>query len=273
MKNETLHVDTEKLKFYGLLAHWDEVAQAPWLPNVLMWEENARTERSLKRRLDNAHLGHFKPLGEFNWEWPTRCDRRLFMSCFELDFVETATNIIFCGPNGVGKTMLASNLGYEAVLKGHTCLFTTAGCMLNELAAQDGDNALRRRLNYFVKPSILIVDEVGYLSYSNRHADLFFEIISRRYEKKPTIITTNKPFSEWSEIFPNASCVVSLIDRLVHHSEIITIEAKSFRLKESQEKREQRKMKRNETLSGSKNNVKEKENKRQSLPAKITDEG
>jgi DNA replication protein DnaC len=112
--------------------------------------------------------------------------------------------------------------------------------MLNNLASLDGDSSLRRRLQYHTKPALLFIDEVGYLSYSHRHADLLFEIISRRYEKKSTLVTTNKPFSEWAEIFPNASCVVSLVDRLVHHSEIISIEADSFRLKEATEKTLQR---------------------------------
>lgn len=112
--------------------------------------------------------------------------------------------------------------------------------MLNELASQDGDNALRRKIKYYVQPQLLVIDEVGYLSYSNRHADLLFEIISRRYQQKSTLVTTNKPFTEWGDLFPNASCVVSLIDRLVHHSEIISIEADSYRLKEAKEKNLQR---------------------------------
>lgn len=127
------------------------------------------------------------------------------------------------------------------MLHGFNALFTTAGHMLNELAAQDGDNALRRRIKHYVQPQLLCIDEVGYLSYSNRHADLLFEIISRRYQEKSTIVTTNKPFSEWNQIFPNASCVVSLIDRLVHNSEIISIDAESYRLKEAKEQNLKRK--------------------------------
>ena len=152
-----------------------------------------------------------------------------------LSFIQEATNPVLCGPNGVGKSTIACNIGYQAVMQGYTVLFTTAGAMLNDLAAQDGDNALRRRLQYYVKPALLMIDEVGYLSYSDRHADLLFEIIARRYEEKATLITTNKPFSEWGKLFPNAACVVSLIDRLVHHSEIVNIEADSFRLKEAKE--------------------------------------
>jgi len=130
-------------------------------------------------------------------------------------------------------------------------MIVTAGHMLNELASQDGDNALRRRIKYYVQPQLLIVDEVGYLSYSNRHADLLFEVISRRYQEKPTMVTTNKPFSEWGDVFPNASCVVSLIDRLVHNSEIISIDAESFRLKEAKEQSLARKEKRSMRMAKS----------------------
>ena len=128
--------------------------------------------------------------------------------------------------------------------EGHTVLFTTAAEMLNILAAQDGDIALRRRLRYYAQPTLLVIDEVGYLSYSNRHADLLFEIISRRYEEKSVLITTNRPFSEWGEVFPNAACVVSLVDRLVHNAEIIQIKGDSYRLKEAKERDLQRKQQR-----------------------------
>ena len=131
--------------------------------------------------------------------------------------------------------MIVSNIASQAVLRGSTVLFTTAAAMLNELTELDSDSALRRRIKHYTSPGLLIIDEVGYLSYSNRHADLLFEVISQRYEKKSTCITTNKPFPEWRDIFPNATCVVSIIDRLVHHSEILNIEGDSFRLKEAQE--------------------------------------
>lgn len=111
-------------------------------------------------------------------------------------------------------------------------------------AGQDGDIALKRRLALYTRPSLLVIDEIGYLSYSNRHADLLFEIINRRYELKSTIITTNRPFSEWNEVFPNAACVVSIIDRLVHHAEIVQIDGESFRLKEAKEQAQRRLKKR-----------------------------
>jgi DNA replication protein DnaC len=223
------------LKLYGLIAHWDEASQAEWVSHLLQWEEGERSERSLVSRLKCARIGRFKPLANFDWKWPKKCDREAIEDFMQLTFLNEAINIVICGPNGVGKSTVARNIAHQAVIHGHTALFTTAGDMLNELASQDGDSALRRKLKFYAQPALLVIDEVGYLSYSNRHADLMFEIISRRYHKKSTVITTNKPFTEWREIFPNASCVVSLVDRLVHRSEIINIEAESYRLKEAKE--------------------------------------
>jgi DNA replication protein DnaC len=144
------------------------------------------------------------------------------------------------GPNGVGKSTLALNLAYQALVHGHTALFTTAGQMLGELAALDSDSAVRRRLRRYASPDILVIDEVAYLSYSNRHADLLFELVSRRYGSASTVVTTNRPFSEWHEVLPNAACVVSLVDRLVHRAEVIAIEGESYRVKEARERAEQR---------------------------------
>jgi DNA replication protein DnaC len=160
-----------------------------------------------------------------------------------LRFIEESANIILVGPNGVGKSMIAQNITHHAVMQGHSALFVNAAQMLNDLAAQDGDNALRRRLQHYARPDLLVIDEVGYLSYGNRHADLLFNIVNRRYELKPTIVTTNRPFAEWSEVFPNAACVVSIVDRLVHHSEILVIEGESYRMREAKERSASRKKK------------------------------
>jgi len=102
----------------------------------------------------------------------------------------------------------------------------------------------RRRLALYARPRLLLIDEIGYLSYSNRHADLLFEIVSRRYQEKSTLVTTNRAFAEWGEVFPNAACVVSLVDRLVHNAEIVQIEGESYRLKEARERSEQRRKQR-----------------------------
>ena len=242
--DDPLRARAKALKLYGLLAHWEEVAGSDWIEPLIQWEEQERARRSLERRLGNAHLGRFRPLADFDWDWPKRCDREAIEELMTLGFLEEVANAILVGPNGVGKSTIARNIAHQAVLAGHTVLCTSAGHMLNELAGADGDRALRHRLALYARPRLLVLDEIGYLSYSNRHADLLFEIVSRRYQEKSTLITTNRPFAEWGEVFPNAACVVSLVDRLVHNAEIIPIEGESYRLKEAKERSEQRRKQR-----------------------------
>lgn len=228
------------LKLHGLLQHWNELGEAAWVEPMIAWEEGERLRRSQERRLRAAQLGRFKPITDFDWTWPKHCDRAAIEALLRLEFLEDASNAVLIGPNGVGKSTLARNIAHQAVRAGHSVLFTAAAAMLSDLAAQDGDRALKRRLQRYVRPTLLAIDEVGYLSYSNRHADLLFEIVSRRYESKSTLVTTNRPFAEWGEVFPNAPCVVALIDRLVHHVEIIAIDADSYRLKEASERSQRR---------------------------------
>ena len=236
---DELQTRANALRLYGLLTHWSDVAAEPWVAPLVQWEEDERARRSLERRIRDAHLGSFKPLCDFDWAWPKRCDRAVVEELMTMEFVKDTANVVLIGPNGVGKSTLALNLAYQAIVHGHTALFTTAGQMLGELAALDSDSALRRRLNRYASPDILVIDEVGYLSYSNRHADLLFELISRRYGTASTVVTTNRPFKEWAEVFPNAACVVSLVDRLVHRAEVVVIEGESYRVKEARERAEQ----------------------------------
>ena len=228
------------LRLHGLQAHWAEAMghpeQARWVAQLLSWEAAERGRRSLERRLSAAHIGRFKPLADFDWSWPRSIDRGAVEELMTLEFLKDASNVVLVGPNGVGKTMCACNLGYHAVLAGHTALFITAGQLLGELAALDSDSALRRKLRQYAAPDLLIIDEVGYLSYSNRHADLLFELVSRRYQHKSTVVTTNKAFADWGEVFPNAACVVSLVDRLMHRAEVVRIDGQSYRAKEAQER-------------------------------------
>ena len=244
LTDRDLQAQAAALKLYGLLAHWDELADcgSPWIKKLIHWEEVERKKRGLERRLASAHLGRFKPLADFDWGWPAQCDKGTVSELMTLSFIDKSSNIILVGPNGIGKSTIAQNIAYQAVMQGYTALFVNAAQMLNDLASQDGDNALRRRLRHYAQPQVLVIDEVGYLSYGNRHADLLFEIINRRYEQKSTIVTTNRPFAEWNEVFPNAACVVSLVDRLVHHSEIVVLEGESYRMKEAKERASKKKI-------------------------------
>ena len=242
--NEPLEPNTpqsrlHRLGLFGLVSRWKEVATQPWIEQLLQIEEAERKRRSLDRRLRNARIGSFKAIDRFDWTWPTNVDRQAIEELFSLAFIDDCENAIFLGPNGVGKTMFMKNIAHHALVQGHTVRFTTASDMLADLAAQDSPSALTRRMRRWATPTVLCIDEVGYLSYSPRYADLLFEIVTRRHEaRKPILMTTNKAFSEWTEVFPHATCTVTLVDRLTHRAEIIEIQADSYRLKESKERRE-----------------------------------
>ena len=241
---DTLRARAKALNLHGLLAHWAETGSAEWVAKLIEWEEAERARRSLERRLRAARIGRFKPICDFDWAWPTGCDRAAVEALMALDFLKDTANVVLRGGNGLGKTMIARNIAHQAVIQGHTVLFTSAGQLLGELCAIDSDAVLRRRLRHYASPKLLLIDEVGYLSYSSRAADLLFELISRRYEHNSTLVTTNQPFREWKKVFPNAACVASLVDRLIHNAEIIDIEGKSYRLKEAEERAQHRATKR-----------------------------
>jgi len=213
-----------------------------WSPHVLL-EELARQEhaererRSLERRLRAAHLGRFKPIDAFDWNWPQKIDRPVLERALSGELVRERENLILVAAQGLGKTLLARNIAHAAVLQGHSALFIEASRMLLDLGAQDSARALERRLRHYAKPALLCIDEVGYLSYDARAADLLFEVVSRRYEQKSIIISTNLAFKDWPTIFPNASCVTALIDRLTHHADICLLEGESYRRREAEARR------------------------------------
>jgi DNA replication protein DnaC len=149
-----------------------------------------RAKRSLERRLARSRIGRFKPMADYEWDWPKRIDRDAIEAALRLEFLEGARNIVLVAPQGLGKTMIARNIAHHAVTAGHSVLFVTAAQLLLDLAAQDSARALERRFRHYCRPSLLCVDEIGYLSYDARNADLLFQIISRRYENKSLVMTT-----------------------------------------------------------------------------------
>lgn len=254
MSNDDLRSRARRLNLFGLLARWDELGGKDWVRTLLDCEEAERQHRSLCRRKRNARLGAFKPIADFDWSWPTAIDRDGIEDLFTLGFVREIANVVLIGSNGLGKSMIAQNLAYQALLAGHTVLQVTASEMLTDLAAQDSSQALARRLRRYCNPTVLVLDEVGYLSFGTRHADLLFEVVNRRHERKPLVLTTNKAFSEWNQVFPVSSCVTALVDRVIHKAEIFKIEGDSYRKKEAEEraqrKLDERKAKRRKTRAG-----------------------
>jgi DNA replication protein DnaC len=205
------------------------------LEHIADAEQRERAKRSLDRRVDRSRLGGFKPLADFDWAWPTRIDREAVDAAMALDFLAARRNIVLVAPQGLGKTMIAQNILHAALQAGHNALFITAAQMLLDLGGQESARALDRRLRFYASRPLLCIDEIGYLSYDARNADLLFQVVSRRYERKSLVLTTNLAFSDWPTVFPNAACTTALIDRVVHHAEIIAIEGESYRRREAQQ--------------------------------------
>jgi DNA replication protein DnaC len=221
------------LRLYGIVAHWSEIQSEPWLPQVLEMERDERALRSHQYRLRNAKIGAFKARADFDWKHLKKVDRAQIDELFTLDFIGEGTNVVFIGPNGVGKTMLARNLAYEAVIRGVSTRYISASDMLASLGGLSG-SFLTQRLKRYVSPSLLVIDELGYLSYDAYLADLLYEVLSRRYDTEAsTVITTNKPFAEWNQTFEGAACVATMVDRLCHRVEIVQLQGDSYRASEA----------------------------------------
>lgn len=233
---DALRERARKLGFYGLVEAWDDLVGQSWVEPTIAREEKERHRRSHDRRIKRAKIGKFKLIADYDWSWPRKIDRDQIEELLTLAFLEENINPIFVGPNGVGKSMFSQNIAHAAVLAGHTVRFTTASQLLNDLGEQDSSQSFEWRLRKYTQPRLLVIDELGYLSYDSRSADLLFEVVTRRYQEKSTIISTNRAFAQWNETFPNASCVVTLVDRLIHRSEIVEIDGESYRRKEALER-------------------------------------
>lgn len=196
-------------------------------------EIHERARRSFERRLQRSHVGRFKPIADFEWNWPKKIDRSIIERALTLDFIPEARNLILMGSNGLGKTMIVKNIAYAALQAGYSVMFRTAPEILADLHC-DSPQALRRKLSYYARPALLAIDEVGYLSYDTAAADLLYEVVNRRYERRSILMTTNKAFKDWNTVFPNATSIATLLDRLTHHADITLIEGQSYRVRESE---------------------------------------
>ena len=209
---------------------WDPIK---FLAHLLEGEALLRRERSTQRRIRLARFPVIKTLDQFQWSWPKKINRLQVQNLFRLDFMANHANVILLGGVGLGKSHLATALGYCACLKGHSVVFSTAIDVINTLTAAQKAGRLKQELNKYLKPKLLILDELGYLPIDKLGADLLFQIISQRYERGAMVITSNRVFKKWPQIFNNDSTLTAaILDRLLHHAETVVIEGKSYRMKD-----------------------------------------
>lgn len=200
---------------------------------LVVKEAAHRAGRSLESRLSRAQLGRYKPMADFDWDWPKSIDRPLVESLFDLAFMRHAKNVVLVGNQGLGKTMIAKNLALSAVQHGYSALCVLASKLIADIGGQDSAWMRERCFRRYCRPALLVIDEIGYLAYDNAAADILFQLVNRRYESKPIVLTTNLVFRDWSAIFPNAASASALVDRLTHHSSVVVIKGDSYRKREA----------------------------------------
>ena len=215
-----------------------EAAAHPWshaefLRRFIEAETHERQQRALERRIRAARFPVRKTLDQFRWDWPKKINEAQIRHLFELRFVTEHANAIFCGGVGLGKTHLATALGYAACQAGHSVLFTTAVDAVNALVSAQASHRLQAELKKYLAPALLVLDEVGYLPLDKAGADLLFQVVSQRYERGSLIITTNKAYKHWPSIFNNdAGITAAILDRLLHRADTVVLEGPSYRMKD-----------------------------------------
>lgn len=203
------------------------------LAKLVEGEADHKRDRSVQWRVKQAGFPLIKDINDFQWDWPTSINREHIQDIFRLQFIPQKQNIIFMGGVGVGKTHLAIALAHAACQKRHSVLFSTAVDIVNTLTAAQKIGQFKSTLKKYTRPELLLMDELGYLPIDKFGADCLFQVISTRYEKACTIITTNKPYKKWPELFANDTTLTSaVLDRLLHHAQTVLIEGKSYRMKD-----------------------------------------
>lgn len=242
MNTSLLPDQLSSLKLDHVLEHYrplaDQAAREQWthddyLARLVEGEVHQRQERNLERRLRLARFPWIKTLEQFQWTWPKKINRSQVQHLFKLGFMEHHTNVIFCGGVGLGKTHLAIALAHTACVAGHTVLYAPAVNVINHLLAAQTTHRLKSEIKKYLTPQLLVLDEVGYLPIDKAGADLLFQVISARYERNSTVITTNKAYKQWPSILNNdTGLTAALLDRLLHHAETILVDGNSYRMKD-----------------------------------------
>ena len=216
---------------------WDEAARKgssflEILAILIGMEQAAREQRALERRMREARLPKPKTLAEYDFKFPKRIPKAAIVRLFDCDFIQQYGCAVLIGPTGTGKSHLLTALGYTAVERGYSVRHTRVVDMINHLTAAQINGSLGKTLGSYVRPSLLLLDELGYLPIDKRGADLLFQVVAARYEVGSIVITTNRPFREWGKIFDvDNTLATAMIDRLMHHGEGIVIQGDSYRMR------------------------------------------
>jgi DNA replication protein DnaC len=231
-----------KLNLTTMLNHHEQLAEdaarsnlgyLPYLKQLTEIEIQARCERSIARKIKNAGFPLIKTLEQFNWSWPASINRQQIQDLFRLRFIDHNANVILMGGVGLGKTHLATALAHAACLNDISVLFTSAVDIVNTLSAAQAIAALPKALKRYTTPRLLVIDELGYMPMDKRGSDLLFQVVSARYERGSIVLTTNAAYKQWPRIFDNDSTITAaVLDRLLHHCDTITIEGRSYRMKD-----------------------------------------
>lgn len=238
----TLRAQLTVLQLLYLREHYEALATeavrkqlspVDYLAELIEGELHRREQRSLERRIRDARMPVLKSLDTFDWSWPKKINREQIQNLFRLTFLNDHTNVVLVSNVGLGKTHLMIALAHAACLRAHSVRFTTAVEIINTLTAAQRVGSWKREMAKYVRPTLLAIDELGYLPIDKAGGDALFQVISQRYEHGSTLITTNRVFKKWVEIFNNDSTLTTaLLDRLLHHCEVVRIEGESYRQKD-----------------------------------------
>lgn len=231
-----LHHSAQTIQDQAKQAASNNLSHLEFLENLLSQEASVRHKRIVQLRIAQSKLPVIKTMDTFDWAHPTSIPKQLILNTFSFDFVEKKENFILLGPSGLGKSHVAQALTYAACQKEIKTLWTTAADLVNALTAAKADRSLSRTIRHYVAPKLLVIDELGFLPLDKDGSDLFFQIISHRYEQGSVVLTTNRAFKDWGKIFNDNTVAAAIADRLVHHGEVAKIEGPSYRVKNRKER-------------------------------------
>ncbi len=232
LKNLRLPAMAEMLDSYAKQAASSSMSYVDFLGGLVSEEVIRKDQRSVQNRIKSARFPVLRSLDDFDYSFQPSIDKKKVGELSNLRFIDNKENILFLGPSGVGKTHLATGLGVRACESGYKVLFTTLNDMVSVLMASMADNSFPSKLRQFVQPSLLIIDEVGYLPVSKEGANFLFQVVAKRYETGSIILTSNKSFADWGEVLGDSVIASAILDRLLHHSTVFNIRGDSYRLRE-----------------------------------------